>query len=103
MSQTTKVRGVATSVRREVDGTLVVRYHSTDVVTVQPDGTVILKTGGWKSNTTKLRMNQAAHEYNLPYRVGQKDFSWFVTVKDGRTLNFDGDTLTIRREETVAA
>lgn len=45
MPQTQKVTGVATNIRREKDGTLIVRYHSTDVVTVKADGSIVLDTG----------------------------------------------------------
>lgn len=32
-------------------------------------------------------MNQAADEFNLPYRVFQKDFEWFVDIM-GETVEF---------------
>lgn len=34
-----------------------VRYHYTDVVTIHPDGTFTLSTGGWETSTTKQRIN----------------------------------------------
>lgn len=38
-------------------GTYAVRLHSTDVVTINPDGTYALNTGGWLTVTTKDRIN----------------------------------------------
>jgi len=93
MGQTAVVRGRATNVK-EVDGELVVRYHATDVVTRKADGTIILKTGGWKTLTTRTRQNQAAHQFNLGYSVQQKDYAWYVHYK-GATLPFDGDEITL--------
>lgn len=36
---------------------IAVRYHWTDVVTARVDGTVELETGGWRTYTTKERIN----------------------------------------------
>lgn len=94
MSQTQKCRGTATKIKKGSDGSLVVTYHNTDVVTKLADGTIILKTGGYKSPTTRTRQNQASNEFGLGYGVFQKDFSWFVDWK-GVTLPFDGDEITL--------
>lgn len=58
-----------------------VKYHDTVVVRFDKDH-IELNTGGWKSKTTKLRMNQASEQFNLGYRVYQKNFEWFVSYKD---------------------
>jgi hypothetical protein len=94
MGQTQKVSGRATKVKRGEDGTLTVRYHATDVVTVKADGSIVLDTGGWKTLTTRTRMLQAAHEYNLGYSIYQKAYRWFVTWK-GETLPFDNRTMIL--------
>ena len=94
MGQTQQVQGRATNVKRDEAGNLVVRYHSTDVVTARPDGSVELRTGGWRTNTTRTRMNQAANQYQLGFNVYQKDYAWYATWK-GQTLPFDGDSLTL--------
>lgn len=59
-----------------------VTLHSTKIVTVKPDE-IILNTGGWETVTTKTRMNQVANTWNLPYKVFQKDYEWYV--RDRRT------------------
>jgi len=85
MSQTHKVGKTATTVTRYFTGELSVVYHRTEVVHVSGDGSIItLNNGGWRTNTTKLRMNQAANQYGLGYQVYQKDFSWFVSIANPR-------------------
>jgi hypothetical protein len=91
--QTRVVRGVATTIRHDADGTHV-RYHSTDVVTIHPDGDVTLRTGGWRTATTRTRMNQAANQFALGFRVYQQDFDWFVRVAD-TDIPFDDRELTL--------
>lgn len=98
MSQTQKLGTRATSFRRDKDGTLTVQYHATVVVTVKSDGTVILDTGGWRTVTTKLRMNQASNQFGLNYQVSQKDGEWYVHSTDDRwpwKVRFDGETVTL--------
>lgn len=51
-----------------------VKLHSTDVVTIHPDGTYTLRTGGWKTRTTKDRINKYA-----PVRIHQEDYVWYVS------------------------
>jgi len=81
MSQTRKVAGRATSIRTEWDGFTNVRYHDTDVVSFN-DRRIILRSGGWRTATTKTRMNQTANQFNLGFRVWQKSFEWFVDFKE---------------------
>ncbi len=91
MSQNQVVKGRATKVR-DKDGVLSVVYHQTEVVRREPDGTVILDTGGYPTVTTKLRMNQASNQFDLGYRVYQKDFAWFVD-HEGGVIEFCGTRL----------
>jgi len=86
MSQTQTVGRTATSISRGQDGVLRVTYHGTDVVTVYPNGKIVLDTGGWFTATTKTRMNQASNQFGLGFVVFQKGFRWFVDV-DGHTLD----------------
>ena len=41
---------------------------------------VVLNSGGWEAKTTKDRMNATAYENNLPYRVYQKDYTWYIAL-----------------------
>ena len=95
MAQTRKVRGVATQIHAE-NGWMIVTYHSTDVVK-WTDNTVVLNTGGWKTATTKTRMNQAANQFDLGYSVYQRNFDWYVTTK-AATFLFGGRSITIDRD-----
>lgn len=93
MGQMSKVRGRATSITRRAGKTFV-RYHSTDVV-VFDDRAVTLDSGGWKTATTKARMNQASHEFGLGFSVYQDKGEWFVMDRSSRkSIPFvDGMTL----------
>jgi len=73
---------------------IAIRLHATDVVTLKPDGTVIANSGGWKTHTTKDRLN----EY-LPVRIWQKSGRWF-TGQNGHTVEFQ-DGLTIAPDGTI--
>ena len=63
---------------------MVLRYHSTDVVTFQPDGGVVLKSGGWRTVTTKERIN-----WCLPggFSLSQVKGVWYVMSRLGKNLN----------------
>ena len=95
MGQTQTIGRTATKVEHRGLETFV-RYHNTDVV--QFDSLYItLNTGGWKTATTKLRMNQASNQFNLGFSVYQKDFQWFVVIPQGETLEFTGQRITFPR------
>lgn len=58
------------------DGCKVFRLHTTDVVKRLPDGRIVLNSGGWRSVTTKDRMNAFATGYHVysgkgGWRVGR--------------------------------
>jgi hypothetical protein len=96
MSQTQICKGVATSIMATGER-LSVRYHNTIVVDREPDGTIVLDSGGWRTATTKLRMNQAANQFGLGFYVSQRKGDWFVTLRCGTELPFhDGITFVPR-------
>lgn len=88
-----------------------VRLHQTDVVTLHPDGSYALDSGGWRSVTTKDRINRYA-----PGSVASDKGSWYYYPRcgdwvtrypfaDGMTISPDGsvtgagvDETSIRRE-----
>ena len=72
-----------TSIRTE-EGQTIVRYHNTDVVKFNCCF-ITLNTGGWDTATTKVRMNQTSNQFNLNYKVVQKNFEWFAKV-EGKAL-----------------
>lgn len=95
MAQTQKVGRRHTKVIKGNDGTLTVQYHGTDVVLTCADGSILLNTGGWKSVTTKTRMNQAAQQFKLGYNVYQEKGEWFVLWK-GEILPFSDYSIVLR-------
>lgn len=70
-------------------------YHSTPVTSFN-EKRIVLDTGGWSTNTTKERMNEASSEYNLGYTVYQKKFKWYAQYR-GKDIPFVGDTLVLER------
>ncbi len=69
-----------------------IRYHTTDVVMIRPDGTYRLNSGGWRTPTTKNRMNTA-----LPTRnISQVNGIWYVgdaLYVDGILISPDGNAI----------
>jgi hypothetical protein len=59
-----------------------IRLHHTDVVTVKPNGDMILDSGGWKTPTTKARISRFSKLHML-----QKDFVWYVGKEFGWKIN----------------
>ena len=83
-----------TTIRTESNITLV-RYHSTDVVRFSPNW-IVLDSGGYRTYTTKKRMNQTSQVYNLGYTVFQKNYDWFVDYK-GKIIEYNTNQLIIDR------
>ena len=94
MGQVNQVRGRATAIYTEGDTTKVI-YHGTPVVSFNQDK-ISLDTGGWFTMTTKLRMNQAAHQFNLGYAVIQKKGLWFIHFK-GEIIPYENSLMTLTR------
>lgn len=94
MGQNVVCRGRATTVRCDDKGLSVI-YHATEVVKTTKD-MIILNTGGWKTATTKARMNQASNQFGLGYQVYQKNHQWYINY-DGQTLVFSGPTLILSK------
>jgi hypothetical protein len=66
-NKTTRKLGNNTYARILDDGSVAIRLHNTDVVTIHPDNTYTLATGGWKTYTTRSRIEEYA-----PVRVSGK-------------------------------
>lgn len=83
------------------NGLISVVYHNTLVVEADKNrGIIKLDTGGWKTPSTKARMNQASNQFGLGYQVYQKDHEWFVDYQ-GKTYTFSGDTLQLGEEKLI--
>lgn len=62
---------------------IALQLHSTDVVTLHPDGSITLNSGGWHTVTTKDRISPF-------HRVSARQGVWYM--EDG-TLFYDGVTI----------
>jgi hypothetical protein len=87
------------------DGTRVIRFHLTDVVTIAQNGTLTLNSGGFQTATTKKRINeylpwgwdlfQSDHVWYVGYRYGENRKRYLF--EDGMTIAPDG-TVTGAKE-----
>lgn len=96
MSQQNRVGTHKTVIFTDESGITRVVYHSTPVVSWGKDW-VELNTGGYRSATTKTRMNQASNQYGLGYRVWQKHWTWYVDKPDNSTEVFDSKSIRFSR------
>jgi hypothetical protein len=90
-----------TYAERRGEGVIAIRLHATDILTYRADGSISVNTGGWRTVTTKARLN----EY-LPngYRLIQNRSMWYwvngsgwankVHFSDGDTINSLGALVT---------
>jgi hypothetical protein len=60
------------------NGDVGIILHSTEVVTIHTDGTYTIRSGGWRTVTTKDRICKYC-----PYYVTQRKWEWFVGYYDG--------------------
>ena len=83
--------GHNTTLERFPDGTLGVRFHATVVVRFHADGTMTLDARGYRTSTTKERMNRYLPE---GWRIYQKAGTWRISGPHGGSENYrDGCTL----------
>jgi hypothetical protein len=57
----------------QADGSVAIELHGTNVVVIHPDDSVMLNSGGWRTVTTKKRINQYS-----PVKVYQKKHEWYL-------------------------
>ena len=87
MAQQTRLGKTATTVHIDEDGRTQIIYHDTPVVAF--DNNIIrLDSGGWRTPTTKTRMNQSSNQFGLGFSVYQKNYKWYVSCNDSRVLPF---------------
>lgn len=95
MGQIHTIGKTATAVYGE-NGYTCVRYHQTVVIKFN-DKSIILNSGGWRSNTTKTRINQASNQFDLGVHVYQDNFQWLVLYNGVRHEFEDGMRLLRKR------
>jgi len=87
--------GYKTRVLSDEDNVTRVFFHETPVVSFN-ERSIALNTGGWRTRTTKARMNQASQEFELGFQVLQKQNEWLVEYQD-ETRPFLSDELVLSR------
>lgn len=65
-----------------------IKYHGTNIVDIKPDGYFILRTGGWKTYTTKDRLNKYS-----PLTIWQKNRLWYVSDHENKIFLFEEDLI----------
>ena len=75
-----------TTVRHGFEGEADVYLHGNHIATVKSNS-IIIKDGGWQSNTTKSRLNAILSEHgDIGDRVFQKAFDWFVSMNTAQGI-----------------
>ncbi len=78
-------RKLSRNVYAERDGAdITIVFHWTVIIRFRPDGTVELNSGGFRSVTTKLNMNQYSD-----CAVWQDKHVWYVSYGDSGKLEFE--------------
>ena len=95
----TLIGKVHTKIIKADNGDIKVRYHNTDVVTFNKNE-ITLDTGGWKTVTTKKRMNQVSEQYDLGYHVYQKHGEWYVEYNND-VSEFWATAMVINRHKKI--
>ena len=67
-----------TYLRRAPEGVIVVRLYNTDILSFFPDDRVKYDSGGWRTSTTKKRMNDYGPLGNV---IHQRQFQWQVKTE----------------------
>ena len=80
-----------TMVKQGWEGEADVYLHGNHIATVK-DHSIIIKDGGWQSNTTKSRLNALLDEFSYGMRVFQKNYEWFISYA-GKTFDFVSGSL----------
>lgn len=106
MAQSQKFQGTARKIIPSYNGDMggpmtTFYYHNTAIVQVFGNGNIKLNSGGWRTATTKLAMNQASNEFNLGFSVSQRKGVWYVTTAQYGEMPFE-DGMTIRDGWPVA-
>lgn len=81
----------------QVDSDYAIRLHNTNIVIYKPDGSIVLDSGGYRTWTTKDRINEYAHDIHVTQDMGL----WYVNVR-GQTILFE-DHMTIPATGPIAA
>ena len=81
-----------TTVTVDSEGNTDVRLHNNLIATISNNGDVKLSSCGWKTTTTKSRLNAILDVFFHNLGVWQKDFTWYIGSphEDKQDEFFDG-------------
>lgn len=82
------------------DGSEAIRLHNTDIVTTLKNGKIVLDSGGWRTSTTKDRINSFS-----PARIWQDKGVWYLdgaTFYDGIVIDKDGKIKSKRKQANIS-
>ena len=100
------IKGIGNNTRVEDRyGETAVVLHGTPVVKVKRVNAVrgrgfdmwniTLNSGGYRTATTKRRINEVSEEYDLGFKVYQKNFDWYIDIMQGTLKFIDGITFNV--------
>lgn len=75
--------GHNTTIRQRLDGAIAVRYHATDIIVYHANGDTVLSSGGWRTNTTKQRLNALTTA-----SIYQHQYVWYIARPGMDTVPF---------------
>lgn len=98
-----KMAGTSTLAYVTTNKDAVIRYHQTDVLRHKSNGDYVLDSGGYRTPTTKNRMNDNC---NGLFQIGQEKGIWWLYVTgrdrveffDGMVIGSDGSVVKQGRE-----
>lgn len=66
---------------------MLVRLHGNLIAEYQPQlNSLMIRDGGWESNTTKSRLNVLLDVLAPTYGIVQRDWQWFIQSREDRSL-----------------
>jgi len=77
-------------------GIVKVKLHNTYVFCMSENGTIVLNSGGWQTNTTKTAINRAFSQLNIDGHISQVKGQWFVTFNGEKYSFKDGMGLSLK-------
>lgn len=89
-----------TRLQLQADGNIVIRLHSTNIITLQADGGIRLNSGGWRTVTTKERLNR----YLTPeFRIWTEKGVWYIGKRGNDTRYLFADHMQLSADGLVIA
>ena len=82
------------------DGSKAIRLYDTDIITIMEDGKVILNSGGWRTATTKARINSDLNPYWPSIALCSDHGIWHVYKGAYRVCRFE-DGMSITKDGIV--